>query len=125
MKQGAAMSQTGNGFTVKSHFEGKAPNVRKIYDQLIKHLKKFGEITEEPKKTSIHLVNATALAGVATRKESLVLTIKSDRKLMSPRIDKSEQTSARRFHHEVKLTSPADVDDELVGWLESAYQLSS
>ena len=119
------MSHTGNGFTVKSHFEGKAPNVRKIYDQLMKRLKKFGKITEEPKKTSIHLVNATALAGVATRKEALVLTIKSDRKLMSPRIHKSEQTSARRFHHEVKLTSPADVDDELVGWLESAYQLSS
>ena len=125
MKQGAAMSQTGNGFTVKSHFEGKAPNVRKIYDQLIKRLKKFGPIKEEPKKTSIHLVNATAFAGVATRKESLVLTIKSDRQLMSPRIHRSEQASARRFHHEVKLTSPADVDDELVGWLESAYQLSA
>ncbi len=119
------MSQTGNGFTVKSHFEGKEPNVQKIYDQLIKCLRKFGKITEEPKKTSIHLVNATALAGVATRKESLVLTIKSDRNLMSPRIHKSEQTSARRFHHEVKLTSPADVDDELIGWLESAYELSA
>lgn len=119
------MSPTVNGFTVKSHFEGKAPNVRKIYDQLLKRLKKFGKITEEPKKTSIHIVNATALAGIATRKESLVLTIKSDRKLMSPRIHKSEQTSARRFHHEVKLTSPADVDDELIGWLESAYQLSA
>ncbi|HEY3026371.1 MAG TPA: DUF5655 domain-containing protein [Pyrinomonadaceae bacterium] len=125
MKQGAVMSQTGNGFTVKSHFEGKAPNVRKIYDQILKGLKKFGPIKEDPKKTSIHLVNTTALAGIATRKESLVLTIKSDRQLMSPRIHRSEQASARRFHHEVKLTSPADVDDELIGWLESAYQLSS
>lgn len=119
------MNQAKNGFTIKSHFEGKTPNVRKIYDQLLKRLKKFGPILEEPKKTSIHLVNATALAGIATRKDALVLTIKSDRQLKSPRIHKSEQTSARRFHHEVKLTSPEDVDDELVGWLNEAYLLSS
>ena len=125
MKQGAAMSQTANGFTVKSHFEGKAPNVRKIYDQLIKHLKKFGEITEEPKKTSIHLVNKTAFAGVVTRNRAIILTIKSDRKLSSPRIHKSEQTSASRFHHEVRLTSPVDVDAELTSWLKAAFELSS
>ena len=119
------MNHAPNGFTVRSHFEGKTPNVRKIYDQLLKRLKKLGPITEDPKKTSIHLVNATALAGVATRKDSLVLTIKSDHHLLSPRIHKSEQASARRFHHEVKLTSPADVDDELIGWLNEAYALSA
>ena len=100
------MNQSANGFTVTSHFEGKTPNVRKIYDQLLQRLKKLGPVSEDPKKTSIHLVNVTALAGVATRKDSLVLTIKSDRPLGSARIYKSEQTSARRFHHEVKLNSP-------------------
>lgn len=112
-------------FTVKNHFEGKDPVVRKIYDQLTKALKKFGPIIEDPKKTSIHLVNATALAGVATRKAHLVLTIKSDRKLTSPRIHKTVQTSAKRFHHEIKLTSSAEVTDELIGWLQKAYALSA
>ena len=70
-------------------------------------------------------MNHTAFAGVATRKSALVLTIKSDRKLLSPRIHKSEQTSANRFHHEVKLTSPAEVDAELVQWLWDAYALST
>ena len=50
--------------------------------------------------------------------------IKSDREISSPRIHKSEQTSAQRFHHEVKLTSPAEVDSELVKWLKDAYELS-
>jgi len=85
----------------------------------------FGPAVEDPKKTSIHINRRTALAGVATRKSHLVLTIKSDRKLSSPRIHKSEQTSASRFHHEVKLTSVADVDAELVGWLKDAYALSA
>jgi hypothetical protein len=114
-----------NSFAVRSHFDGKDAAVRKIYDGLLKSAKKFGPIAEEPKKTSIHLMNRTAFAGVATRKSALVLTIKSDRKLSSPRIHKSEQTSANRFHHEVKLTSPAEVDAELVRWLKDAYALSA
>ncbi len=112
-------------FTVKSHFDGKDPAVRKIYDGLLKSTKRFGPLIEDPKKTSIHLVNKTAFAGVATRNKAIVLTIKSDREPSSPRIHKSQQTSARRFHHEVKLTSVADIDLELLDWLKNAYALSS
>jgi hypothetical protein len=65
------------------------------------------------------------MAGVATRRGYLVLTIKSDRKLSSQRIHKTEQTSASRFHHQINLTSPADVDKELIGWLKAAYLLSA
>lgn len=119
------MPTANSGFTVKSHFEGKDPAVRQIYDRVLKTAGKFGPVAEEPKKTSIHLVNKTAFAGVATRKSAIILTIKSDRTIPSPRIHKSEQTSAKRFHHEVKLTSSAEVDSELVKWLKDAYALSS
>jgi hypothetical protein len=113
------------GFTVKSHFEGKDATVRQIYDRVLKAAGKFGPVVEEPKKTSIHLVNKTAFAGVATRQSAIILTIKSDRKIPSPRIHKSEQTSAKRFHHEMKLSLPAEVDSELVKWLKDAYALSA
>jgi hypothetical protein len=112
-------------FSVKSHFDSKDAVTKTMYERLLKGVKKFGRVIEDPKKTSIHLVNKTAFAGVATRNKAIVLTIKSDRELSSPRIHKSEQTSSRRFHHEVKLTSVADVDAELLGWLKSAYELSS
>ena len=112
-------------FSVSSHFDGKEPVTRKIYDRLLKTSVRFGPVIEDPKKTSIHMVNRTAFAGIATRKNALILTIKSDRKLNSSRIHKSEQTSASRFHHEVKLTSPADVDAELTAWLKAAYELSA
>jgi hypothetical protein len=119
------MTTTEGAVRVADHFRGKAPTVRATYDKLLQTVKRFGPVVEDPKKTSIHLVNATALAGIATRKSWLVLTIKSDRPLTSTRVHKTEQTSARRFHHEIKLTSPAEIDDELVGWLESAYVLSA
>jgi hypothetical protein len=119
------MSDVKDIFTVGSHFEGKAPNVQKTYEALLKALWQFGSIVEEPKKTSIHLVNKTALAGVATRKEFLILTIKCDHKLTSPRIYKTEQVSAKRFHCEVKLAVPEEVNSELISWLKDAYALSA
>jgi len=119
------LSKAIEAFTVTSHFDGKDPVVFQIYKQILKSLRRLGPVIEEPKKTSIHLVSASAAAGVATRKGHLILTLKSDRKLSSPRIHKSEQTSASRFHHEVKLSSPAEVDDELAGWLREAYALSA
>ena len=113
-----------NGSSVEGHFAGKDPVVRRIYDHLLKHSRRFGPVSEDPKKTSIHLNNVTAFAGVATRKNAINLTVKSDQEIASPRIHKSEQTSAKRFHHEVKLSAPADVDAELIGWLKKAYALS-
>ncbi len=41
----------------------------------------------------------------------------------SPRIAKSEQVSKNRFHNELKLTSPDEIDAELLSWLKDAYAL--
>ncbi len=84
----------------------------------------FGQIIEEPKKTSIHLVNKSALAGVETRKSYLLLNIKADHKIDSPRIQRAEQVSANRFHHKVKIESLDDFDAELESWLKEAYLIS-
>ena len=111
-------------FSLDSHFSGKEPMVRAIYDRLLSSLRKFGKIIEEPKKTSIHLVNVSALAGVETRKTYILLNIKADHKITSPRIDKVEQISSKRFHHRVKLSNLSGIDKELLGWLQDAYTLS-
>ena len=98
--------------------------VRQTYERLLQVLKQCGPVSKEAKKTSIHLVNRSAFAGIATRKEYLILTIRSDHDLQSPRVHKVERVSAKRFHSEVKLASPAEVDPELTGWLKAAYALS-
>lgn len=114
-----------SGFSVQHHFEGKDAVVARIYQHLLKHARRFGPVAEDPKKTSIHLNNVTAFAGIATRKNAIILTIKSDQDLDSPRVHRSEQASARRYHHEVRLTAPSDVDAELIRWLKKAYELSA
>src|ERR1051325_3172453 len=111
-------------FTVSQHFENRDPVVKSIYDRILKESRKFGTVVEEPKKTSIHLVNKSAFAGVSTRKNALILNIKSAAPIQHARIAKSEQISVSRFHQEVKLTSLDDVDSILVRWLKEAYGIS-
>lgn len=110
--------------TLSQHFQGKDPVVRSIYDRILAEAYKFGPVIEEPKKTSIHLVNKSAFAGVVTRKNALILNIKSAAPIRHKRFSKAEQLSASRFHQELKLTSPDEVDSLLVGWLKEAYLLS-
>jgi hypothetical protein len=111
--------------SVEQHFQGKDPKVRALYDLLLATVRAFGEVVEDPKKTSIHLNRRTAFAGVATRREAIVLTVKASRDIASPRVVKRERASAHRWHLEVKLTAPADVDRELTSWLAEAYELSA
>lgn len=110
--------------SVKDHFVNKDPSVRTLYDQLLSILQTFGPVTEDPKKTSIHLNRKSALAGVETRRDYLLLNIKSDHQIQSPRIEKAEQISAKRFHHKLRISSPKDLDEELKSWLKEAYLLS-
>jgi hypothetical protein len=111
--------------TVDQHFAGKNASVRATYDRLKQAAARFGEFSEDPKKTSIHLNRRTAFAGVATRKDAIRLTIKADDDIRSKRVVKRERASANRWHLEVMLTSPRDVDAELVSWLKRAYELSA
>src|SRR4051812_11339373 len=110
--------------TVAAHFAGKAPRVREIYDRLVTTAARFGPVNEDPKKTSIHLARRTAFAGVATRRDGIILTLKSTADIRSTRVVKREQASARRWYLDVKLTAPAQVDEQIAGWLAKAIEIS-
>src|SRR5262245_6212219 len=111
-------------YRVNDHFEGKGPEVRAIYDAILKAAKKLGPVEEDPKKTSIHLNRKTAFAGIATRKSGLILTLKSAADIPSPRISKRERASAKRWHVEIRLEDPKQVDRELLGWIKKGYELA-
>jgi len=74
-----------------------------------------------PKKTSIHLGNQTDFGGVHVRKSSIILTIRLNHPLESPRVIKAEQASKNRYHLDVRLERVEDVDAELLGWLKESY----
>jgi hypothetical protein len=109
---------------VAAHFKGRDPVIREIYDRLVGAAEQFGPVTQDPKKTSIHLARRTAFAGIATRRDAIILTLKSKSDIRSPRIIKREQASASRWHLDVRLTDPSQVDAQIATWLERAIELS-
>jgi len=109
---------------VESHFSKSDPQVLATYQRLLKAARTFGPVVEETEKTSIHLVRHAAFAGVANRRSSLIVTLKSAMDVRSPRIETREQTSANRWHIEIRLARPADVDGQLTSWLKAACDLA-
>ncbi len=101
------------------------PAARLLYRQLLTAVTSVGPFQEEIKKTSIHLVRSSAFLGVHPRKQHLLLTIKSTKPIAGARIAKAEQVSRNRWHLDVKLTTPEEIDTELLGWLRDAYALCS
>ena len=100
------------------------PPLRAIYKRLLATARTIGPFDEDPKKTSIHLTRRTAFAGIATRKNALILTIKATADIKSPRIFRREQASANRWHLEVRLEDPKQIDAELKSWLKAAMDIS-
>ena len=106
-------------YSVDEHFAGTDPSVREVYNRVLSAVRNIGPVREEAKKSSIHLVRTSALAGVETRKGYLLLNLKADHRVERPRVVK---VSARRYHFKLKLSRPDEVD--VKGWLHHAYDLS-
>jgi F0F1-type ATP synthase delta subunit len=110
-------------YTEADHLKDKEPVVTAIYEKLIQEIQKFGNLKIEPKKTSIHLGNRFGFAGVYTRKNYINIELHLKNKLTSKRVSKVEQASPNRFHHTIKVSTPKEVNKELLGWLKEAYEL--
>ena len=112
-------------YTELDHLKDKEPVVSAIYEKLINELHKFGALKIEPRKTSIHLGNRFGFAGIYTRKDYMNLEVHLKNKLTSKRVSKVEQASPNRFHHTIKISTPKEVDKELLDWLKQAYDLKA
>jgi hypothetical protein len=102
----------------------KSPESRAVYSRLIDEVSKLGAYDQETKKTCVHLSNGRAFLGVHPRANGVLLTIPSDAPIESPRVRKVERTSARRYHNDLLLEAPGEVDAELLGWVRLAYDLT-
>ena len=110
-------------YTVEALFAGADPTVRQIYDRILTEVETIGPFTEVPRQNSVHLVHSVAFAGVHPRKSSVILSLRLDGPVESPRVHRTEHVSANRWHVEFKLSDPAEIDHELHTWLAAAMDL--
>src|SRR5215212_5248577 len=94
-------------YTVDALLAGRDEAVPATYARLLDALRAAAPVAEEAKKTSIHLTpgpDGGAFAGVHPRRSAILLNVRSDAPIASPRVRKVEQVSRNRFHNELLLT---------------------
>jgi len=101
----------------------KNPELKGVYERLVAEVKKFGRVTVEEKKTSVHIKAKAGFAGVHPRKDNLIVQIVSAAPIADSRVFKTEQVSKNRFHNHVRVSRVAEIDGKLRGWLKAAYEL--
>jgi hypothetical protein len=109
---------------VEAVFAGKDAAALVAYRALTEALKAFDPFVEEAKKAAIHLTRKSAFAGVHPRKGAILLVIRTAAPIDSPRIRKRERVSANRWHNEMLIAAPSEIDAEVLGWLSEGYGLS-
>ena len=116
---GAAEGQSA-GQVLDGLYTGPKAALRPIHDKLLQALRRFGDFEEAPKKTyvSYRRKKQFAMIGPATNTRVEVgLNMKGVK--ATARLE--ALPAGQMCNYKVKLTAPAEVDDELIGWIRTAY----
>jgi hypothetical protein len=108
-------------YDLQSHFEGKPREVRAIYDAVLKAIRRCGPVTVLPEKTRIAFQVRMSFAQLTTRSKWVDGHVVLARRFEQPRFRKIETFSPRNHVHYFRLTSAAEVDEEVESWLKEAY----
>jgi hypothetical protein len=103
------------------HFQGSDPAVRATFDRLLEIVAALGPVTLLPEKTRIALHVRMSFAALTPRRRWLDGHVVLARRLESPRFRRIETYSPRNVLHAFRLSSPADVDEEVAAWFAEAY----
>ena len=110
--------------TLEEYFSTGPPFERPIFDAVWRGLDGVGPIHVEPVSVGIFLKRATSFAQLRPMTRWVAVSFSLGRSVRSPRIARKVIPHGSRYHHVVNVRDPAEVDDELLGWLEEAYDLS-
>jgi predicted transport protein len=117
--------QPSNSDLIGSQYSGEKENLKPLYDELIRQLKKFGNDVEiSPKKTYVSLRRNKQFAIIQpSTKTRLDVGINLKNVDTTERLEKSGSFN-QMVSHRVRLNTGDKVDSELIKWLNQAYEES-
>jgi hypothetical protein len=110
-------------FTLEALFSGSAPEVLAAARKYIALLESLGDVQVLPQKTRLVAVARVRFAGLYPRKDHFMAAFALHRWLASRRIVKKVDYGPRWRGHYVRITSAADLDGELRGWLQESHDI--
>ena len=99
--------------------------VGEIYEAVMEPLRTLGPVHEDAVDVGVFLKSDRKLAEFRPRVRSVLLHVALPTPRDDPRVMRIYTTAPDRHFHAIKLTSPADVDDQMRTWLAEAYDLNT
>jgi hypothetical protein len=94
------------------------------FGALMDKITELGGCELQENASSFHVAHGRAFLGIRPRRGGILVNIVLIRELDSARIHRAERVSANRWHNEVILKDPAEVDAELLTWICEGYALT-
>jgi hypothetical protein len=110
-------------YTLASHFAGKPPGIRAIFDRLLRVARRNGPVTVLPEKTRIAFQVRMSFAAFVVRKNWIDGHVVLARRLENPRFRRIETFSPRNHLHAFRFESAGEIDDEVEAWFAEAYRV--
>lgn len=111
------------GLTLDEFFAAARPEAEPIFRAINDHLITLdGDLIVDPLAKKILFKNGPTFAILETMTKWVALGLTLRRRLESGRLSRKVVDYGGKYHHVLNLTSAEQVDDELLGWLEEAFQ---
>jgi Domain of unknown function (DUF5655) len=108
-------------FPLKQHFEGK-PEGLVLYEKLKREVKEqIGFFKIESLECCIHFVSTSTFLAVKIFKNKIQIDFTLSRKTKDRRITQYVQMSAHRYLYCVDIQKEEEINEELMGWIQEAY----
>ena len=122
-KGGGLHAEANADALVDSLFAGKHAAQRPTYEALVKAIQKLGpEVSVEPRRTYVTLASDTMFGLVKPGPGRVDLGLILPRVAPEGRLEIARAISNDRITHRIVLTSPADVDREVLRWVGAARE---
>jgi len=108
---------------LESHFHGKPPEIRLLFDAVVAAVRTIGPVRILPEKTRIAFQVRMSFAQLTPRRRWLDGHVVLARRLEHPRFRQIQTISPRNHVHVFRLTSPSDLDDDFRAWMAEAYRV--
>lgn len=109
-------------YSVEGFLKGKGDRARELFDGFERLIAACGPYEVAPAKTRVAFMARVRFAGVnAISDRGMTIAFGLPRPLRHPRIRKVEDYGSGWLGHWVRISSPEELDDELLGWLRESY----
>jgi len=107
-----------------SLFEKREPALKKLYDRIVKEVKKLGEYREEAVRPDvIFFKTKSTFLGIKVKKDHLEIEFFLEKLENIAPVSKYLQTSKNRVVHLVPINQVEDIDRQLINWIKRSYVL--